>query len=157
MKKVLIIFSIILILLVIPFIVTRVYYNNVGVKPNDLYLNKENSEEKFKASMGSYSWNDKGVSIIADSIGPMQMDFSKAIDVKANEKIFFTDENWTSVSATVIIGQERKESARVTIETNLEEKCIIVPELTKGEYVIQINLESAKGDVWYATKINITE
>ena len=157
MKKVLIVLSIILILILILFIVTRVYYNNVGVKPNDLYLNKENSEEMFKASMGTYSWNDKGISVIADSVGPLQIDFTKLIDVKAGEKLYFSDENWSVVSAFAIIAEERKEMARVTIEANLEEKCIIVPEFTPGEYVIQINLESEKGDVWYAAKINITE
>lgn len=157
MKKILIIVCIILILFVISFVVTRVYYNNVGIQPNDLYFYKQYSDEKFKASMGTYSWNDKGMSVIADSISPLQMDLSKSIDVKANEKLYFTDDKWNAVSAVVIIAQERTEMARVTIETNLEEKCIIVPKLTPGEYVIQINLESEKGDVWYAAKINITE
>ena len=157
MKKVLIVIGIILILLLISFIGTRVYYNNVGVEPDDLYFYKETSEEKIKASKGSYSWNDKGTSVIADSVGPLQMDFSKAIDVKADEKLYFTDDNWKTASAFVIISQERTEVARVTIEVNLDEKCIIVPELTPGEYVIQLNLESEKGDVWYATKLNIVK
>ena len=81
MKKVLIVIGIILILLLISFIGARVYYNNVGVEPDDLYFYKETSEEKIKASKGSYSWNDKGTSVIADSVGPLQIDFSKPIDV----------------------------------------------------------------------------
>lgn len=157
MKKILKILIIVLVVIILIFAARKIYYNNVKIEPEELYLTKENTEEEFKASKGSYSWNDKGISVIADSIGPLQMDFSKAIDVKVNEKIYFSDHNWTKGGSAVILAKERTEVARVTLETNLEENYIVVPELTKGEYVIQINLESDKGDVWYATKINITE
>lgn len=157
MKKVLKIFIIVLIIVIAVLIGRKIYYNNVGIKPKDIYLIKESSEEQYQATMGSYSWNDNGMSVVADSIGPLQMDFSKSIDVKPNDKIYFTDYEWTNIGASVILAQERKEIARVTIETNLEENYIVVPELVTGEYVVQINLESDKGDVWYATKINITE
>ena len=157
MKKFLKILIILLAVVILIFAVRKIYYSNVKIEPEELYLIKENTKEEFKASKGSYSWNDKGISVIADSIGPLQMDFSKAIDVKVNDKIYFTDHDWTNGGSAVILAKERTEVARVTLETNLEESYIVVPELTKGEYVIQINLESEKGDVWYATKINITE
>lgn len=157
MKKFLKILIILLAVVILIFAVRKIYYSNVKIEPEELYLIKENTEEEFKASKGSYSWNDKGISVIADSIGPLQMDFSKTIDVKVNDKIYFTDHDWTNGGSAVILAKERTEVARVTLETNLEESYIVVPELTKGEYVIQINLESEKGDVWYATKINITE
>ena len=157
MKKNLKVLIIVLVAIILIFAVRKIYYRNVKVEPEELYLTKENMEEEFKASKGSYSWNDKGVAVIADSVGPLQMDFSKAIDVKVNEKIYFSDHNWTNGGAALILAKERTEVARVTLETNLEENYIVVPELTKGEYVIQINLESEKGDVWYAAKINITE
>lgn len=157
MKKIFKILIILLIIFVVVLIGRRFYYSKVGVAPEDLYLTKENSQEQFKANKGTYSWNDKGTSTIADSIGPLEMDFSRSIDVKPNDKIYFNDCDWTKVTATVILQQERKEVAKVAIETNLEEKCIVVPELVSGEYVIQINLESDKGNVWYATKINIVE
>ena len=157
MKKILKVLIVIMIILIGTFIATRIYYNNVGIEPNDLYLNKEYSKEMYKATKGSYSWNDKGMSVIADSVSPVQMDFSKSINVNAGEKLYFSDENWTSSSAYVIIAQERTEMARIAIETNLEQNYITVPELSSGEYLIQINLESNKGDVWYATKINIIE
>ena len=157
MKKILKILIILLAVVVLVFAARKIYYSNVKIEPEELYLTKENSVEEFKATKGSYSWNDKGISVIADSIGPLQMDFSKAIDVKINEKIYFSDQNWTNGGSAVILAKERTEVARVTLETNLEENYIVMPELTKGEYVIQINLESDKGDVWYAAKINITE
>lgn len=157
MKKFLKILIIVLVAIIIIFAIRKIYYNNVKVEPEELYLIKENTEEEFKATKGSYSWNDNGISVIADSISPLQMDFSKAIDVKANDKIYFSDDNWTSANALVIIAQGRTEMARITIEINLEEKCITIPQLSPGEYVIQINLESKKGDVWYAAKINVTE
>ena len=157
MKKILKVLIIVLVAIILIFAVRKIYYRNVKVEPEELYLTKENMEEEFKATKGSYSWNDKGVAVIADSIGPLQMDFSKAIDVKVNEKIYFSDHNWTNGGSALILAKERTEVARVTLETNLEENYIVVPELTKGEYVIQINLESEKGDVWYAAKINITE
>ena len=157
MKDFLKVLIIVLVAIILIFAVRKIYYSNVKVEPEELYLTKENMEEEFKATKGSYSWNDKGVSVIADSIGPLQMDYSKAIDVKVNEKIYFSDHNWTNGGAAVILAKERTEVARVILETNLEENYIVVPELTKGEYVIQINLESEKGDVWYAAKINITE
>lgn len=157
MKKFLKILIILLAVVVLVFAARKIYYSNVKIEPEELYLTKENSVEEFKATKGSYSWNDKGISVIADSIGPLQMDFSKAIDVKVNDKIYFTDYNWTNGGSAVILAKERTEVARVTLETNLEENYIVMPELTKGEYVIQINLESDKGDVWYAAKINITE
>lgn len=146
---------IILILFIVPIISIIIYYNNVEIKPEELYLTKENSGEEFKANTGGFSWKDKGRTTIADSISPLQMDFSKSIDVKANDKIYFSDCNWTNVGATVILAKERKEIAKVTIETNLEEKYIVIPELALGEYVIQLNLQSEKGNVWYAVKINI--
>lgn len=157
MKKFLKVLIIVLVAIILILAIRKIYYSNVKVEPEELYLSKENTEEEFKASKGSYSWNDKGVSVIADSIGPLQMDFSKAIDVKINDKIYFSDHNWTNGGAAVILAEGRKEIARVTLETNLNENYIVVPEITKGEYVVQINLESDKGDVWYATKINITE
>lgn len=157
MKKFLKILIIVLVAIILIFAVRKIYYRNVKVEPEELYLTKENMEEEFKATKGSYSWNDKGVSVIADSIGPLQMDYSKAIDVKVNEKIYFSDHDWTNGGAAIILAKERTEVARVTLEANLEENYIVVPELTNGEYVIQINLESEKGDVWYAAKINITE
>ena len=157
MKKILKVLIIVLVAIILIFAVRKIYYRNVKVEPEELYLTKENMEEEFKATKGSYSWNDKGVAVIADSIGPLQMDFSKAIDVKVNEKIYFSDHNWTNGGSALILAKERTEVARVTLETNLEENYIVVPELTKGEYVIQLNLESEKGDVWYAAKINITE
>lgn len=157
MKKILKVLIIVLAVVILVFAARKIYYSNVKIEPEELYLTKENSVEEFKATKGSYSWNDKGTSVIADSIGPLQMDFSKAIDVKINDKIYFTDHNWTNGGSAVILAKERTEVARVTLETNLEENYIVMPELTKGEYVIQINLESDKGDVWYAAKINITE
>ena len=157
MKKVLKIFIVILVVLVVAIAARKIYYSVVEIEPNDLYLTKENTEENFIATKGSYSWNDKGVSVIADSISHLEMDYSKEIDVKANDKIYFSDDNWTSVGASVILAQGRKEIAKVTIESNLEGKYIVVPEIEPGEYVVQINLESDKGDVWYTTKINISE
>lgn len=157
MKKVLKILVIVLIIVLIVFIGRRIYYTIVGIKPEDLYLVKEDTQEQIKATRGSYSWNDKGLSVIADSISPLDMDFSKVIEVKPNDKIFFSDYEWTNVGASLILAKERKEIAKVTIETNLEENYIIVPEVVSGEYIIQIIFESDKGNVWYATKINITE
>ena len=157
MKKFLNVFIIVLVAIILIFAAGKIYYVNVKIEPEELYLTKENTEEEFKATKGSYSWNDKGTSVIADSINPLQIDFSKSIDVKVNEKIYFSDYNWTNGGSVVILAEGRKEVARVTPETNLKENYIVVPELTKGEYVIQINLESNKGDVWYATKINIIE
>lgn len=157
MRKILNVFMIVLVTIILIFAARKIYYANVKIEPEELYLTKENTAEEFMATKGSYSWNDKRTSVIADSINPLQIDFSKSIDVKVNEKIHFSDYNWTNGSSVIILAEGRTELARVTLETNLEENYIVVPELTKGEYVVQINLESNKGDVWYATKINITE
>lgn len=155
MKKILKYLVILLTVVIVVLIARKIYLNNVRIEPEDIYITKEDSTEQYKANKGSYAWKDKGISVVADSITPLQMDFSKSIDVKANDKIYFSDCNWTNVSATVILAKERKEIAKVTIETNLEEKYIVVPELALGEYVIQLNLQSEKGNVWYAIKINI--
>lgn len=157
MKKILKILIIFLIIGIIILLCRRSYYNRVGVSPKDLYLRKENSQEEFMANKGSYSWSDKGISIIVDSIGPLEMDFSKSIEVKTNDKIYFNDYDWTKVSANIILQQSGKEIANIAIESNLEEKYIVIPKFVSGEYVVKINFESNKGEVWYATKINIIE
>lgn len=157
MKKIWKILVVILILFIVILMGRKIYYTNVGIAPEDLYLRSENSQEEFKASKGSYKWDDKGMQVIADSISPLEMDFSKSIEVKQNGKIYLNDCEWTSVSAVVILQQERKEVARIAMEANLEENYIVAPSIALGEYVIQINLKSDKGDVWYASKINIVE
>ena len=157
MKKIVTILVIILIIVSVVLIGRRAYFNTVGIKPDELYLTKENSQESFKTSMGSYKWDDKGMQVIADSISPLEIEFSEVIEVKQNEKLYFNDCNWTNVSSVVLLQKDDEEVARLAIESNLEEKYIVVPSIALDEYIVQINLESQKGTVWYAVKLNINE
>ena len=157
MKKKLKFFVIILIVIIMALVSIKIYIDKLEIGPEDVYLTMENSTVEYKTTTGAYTWNDKGKHVIADSIQPLQMDFSNIIDVKENDKIYFSGEEWTNIGASLMIAKGRNEVARVTIETNLEEKYFVIPELVAGEYVIQINLESDKGEVWYAAKIRIME
>lgn len=161
MKKIFKIFAIILIIIVGLLIGEEVYFRNIKIEPEDLYLTKETSNEEIKASKGSYQWSVKGIikehSVIADSLSPVSFDYSKFIDVKPGDKIYFNDCNWTKVSASIILQKDKTEVAKIAIESNLEEKYIVIPEMVANEYVLKIDLESDKGKVWYSAKIKITE
>ena len=157
MKKVIKILIVVLILILAIFIGRKIYYNAVGVSPNELYISKENSDEKIKASMGSYQWTDKGVTVIADAISPVEIDYIKALEVKADEKVLFSDDEWTNGSAALLIQGKNQEFANYSIECNAEENYIVVPDVTTGEYIVKVNLESEKGKVWYSFKLNIVD
>ena len=157
MKKVFKILIVALIVFCAILIGRKIYYTKVGIGPEELYLSKQSSKEEFKMNKGAYQWDDKGMQVIADSISPLEIHFINSIEVSSNDKLYFNDYGWTMVNAFVILQQDKKEIARIPIETNLEENYIVVPDIVAGEYIIQINLESENGKVWYATKINITE
>lgn len=159
MKKIWKILAIILIVVMIIFIIDTIYYKTAKVEPKDLYITKEESNEIIKACKGSYSWKEKGflrkISVVADSIDPTHFDYTKVLNVNIGDKIYFNNYDWTKVSASIILEKDRKEIAKVPIESNLEECYVVVPEIIDGEYIIQINLKSNKGDVWYSVKVNI--
>ena len=152
---------VIVILFVSVFIVDLIYAKTTTVKPGNLYLTKENSKEKVQAAMGSYTWTQRGIirkiNVSADSIGPLSIDYNKKIEVKAEDKIYFNDCNWTNISASLILQKDGKEVAILPIESNFEEKYIVIPQLVEDDYIIKIDLESDKGNVWYSAKINITK
>lgn len=161
MKKVLKILAIILIIVIGVVIADVIYCKVAKVEPEDLYLNKENSTEQIKASRGTYQWTERGIirniSAIADSKGPTSFDYPKVIETKVGDKIYFNDCEWTKVSASILLQKDRTELAKVPIESNLEENYIVIPELVASEYIVQINLKSDKGEVWYSAKIKITK
>lgn len=155
MKKIVKIVCIILVIIVLGFIGRKIYYSTVEIKPEDLYLNKENLEENIQMNIGTYSWEDKGVNVVADSIPAQDMENLKTLNVKQNEKIIFTDCDWISSNARVLLIHEGT-VAGFAIESNPEEHYIIVPNM-EGEYIVQIDLKSKKGEVWYAAKLNISK
>lgn len=161
MKKSWKILAIIFIIVIMIFIVDAVYCKTVTVEPDNLYLTKENSEEKVQATRGSYIWKERGIirniSVAADSVGPTSIDYNKIIEVKVGDKLYFNDCNWTEVGASVILQKDGKEVASIPIESNIEEKFIVIPQLVADDYIIKIDLKSEKGEVWYSAKIKITE
>lgn len=156
MKKLFKIFMIILIILIVILIGRRVYYNIVGIAPIDLYLTKENSEETIETNRGSYQWNDKGIYIIADSVSASEMEFINVFNVKQGEKISFSEDNWTKASAVILLEGSNGGVTRLVVNADLDENYIEIPTIT-GEFIMQLNFESKKGNVWYAVKLNIEE
>ena len=73
------------------------------------------------------------------------------------DKIYFNDCNWTDVGASLIFQKDGKEVASIPLESNLEEKYIVTPQLLTDDYIIKIDLKSEKGEVWYSAKIKITK
>ena len=51
MKKSIKIIGVIFIIIIVVLIVRRIYYANIEIKPNDLYLSKENSEDNIKMNV----------------------------------------------------------------------------------------------------------
>lgn len=155
MKKIVKIVFIILVIIVLGFIGRKIYYSTVEIKPDDLYLTKENLEGNIKMNIGTYSWEDKGANVVVDSIPAQDMENLKTLNVKQNEKVVFTDCDWISSNARILLVHEGT-VAGFAIESNPEEHYIIVPNM-EGEYIVQIDLKSKKGDVWYAAKLNISK
>ena len=155
MKKSIKIIGVIFIIIIVVLIVRRIYYANIEIKPNDVYLSKENSEDNIKMNIGTYSWNDKGIDVISDSISAQDMGNLKTLNVKQNEKIYFTDCDWNSANARLLLINGGN-VAGISMEINVDENYIVVPNF-EGEYIVQIDLKSDKGDVWYAAKLNITK
>ncbi len=155
MKKALKIISVILIAIIVLLIGRKVYYSNIEIKPNDVYLKSEISGENIKMNMGSYSWQDKGINVVADSISAQNIENLKTLEVKQNEKIYFTHCNWNKATARLLLVNE-DDVIGVSVEVNVNENYIIVPHF-EGEYIIQLDLSSDKGNVWYASKLNIVK
>lgn len=159
MNKITKILIIVAILIVCVWVADIIYCKIISVEPDDLYLVKENSEENVKATKGSYTWKEKGIiryiNVTADSVGPINIDYNKIIEVKPGDKIYFNDCNWTNVGASVILQKDGKEVASIPIESNLEERYIVVPQIVIDEYIIKIDLKSDNGEVWYSAKIKI--
>lgn len=151
----------IIIVIIIVVITDIIYCKTVKVEPNDLYLTNKETNETIKATRGGYSWKERGIlreiNVIADALGPTSFDYTKIMKTKVGNKIYFDDYEWTNVSASVILQKDRTEIAKVPIQSNLEENYIVIPDMTDGEYIIQINLESDNGEVWYSAKININK
>lgn len=160
-KTLAIIVMLVIVIVMIIFIVDIIYSKTAKVEPNDLFFTKETTSESIKATKGGYSWKERGIlreiNVIADSLGPTSFDYSKNMEVNVGDKLYFDDHNWTSVNASIILQKDRIEIAKVPIESNLEESYIVVPDMTDGEYIIQINLKSDNGEVWYSAKINISK
>ncbi len=161
MNKITKILILALILVVCISLADIIYSKNVLIEPDNLYLTKENSEEKVQATKGSYTWKEKGIiryiNVSADSIGPTSIDYNKKVEVKSGDKIYFNDCNWTEVSALLILQKDGKEIATLPVESNIEERYIVVPQLVADDYIVKIDLKSNKGDVWYSAKIKIVE
>lgn len=155
MRKYIKIICIILFVIIVLLIGRKIYYSNIEIKPNDLYLLKENSEENIKMNTGTYSWKDKGIDVTSDSIPAQDIENLKTLNVKQNEKIYFTDCDWKKASARLLVVNEGK-AAGFSIEVDAEENYIVIPNF-EGEYIVQIDLKSDKGEVWYAAKLNITK
>lgn len=159
MNKITKILIIVAILIVCVWVADIIYCKIISVEPDDLYLVKENSEENVKATKGSYTWKEKGIiryiNVTADSVGPINIDYNKIIEVKPGDKIYFNDCNWTNVGASVILQKDGKEVANIPIESNLEERYIVVPQIVVDEYIVKIDLKSDNGEVWYSAKIKI--
>ena len=160
--KILII-ALILIILVIALVAVadKIYGKMITVEPDDIYLNKENSEEKIKGVKGSYSWREKTlisyVAVNADAASPLTYDYTQTISAKPGEKIYFNNDEWNSLVASVILGKDRVEIGKISIESNLEEGYILVPEMLPGKYVVEMDLKAEKGEAWYTFQINIVE
>lgn len=166
MKKIWKILTIILIVIVvlIVFVIAadKIYGKIIKVEPGNIYLSKENSEEEIKAVRGSYSWREKTlisyINVNADASSPLTFDYTQTIKAKPGEKIYFKDdENWNSIVASVIFGKDRIEIVKVSIESNLEERYIVVPEMEKGKHVVQMDMKSEKGEAWYTFQLDIVE
>ena len=161
MNKITKILIVVLIIIIFVLVADALYCRTISVEPDELYLSKENSEESIQATKGSYTWKERGlikyVNVVSDSVGPTSIDYNQKIEAKSGEKIYFSDSNWSDIGASLILQKDGKDVAILPIESNIEERYIIVPQLVNDEYVVKIDLKSDNGEVWYSAKIVIND
>ncbi len=151
----------ILLLIILVVIADKIYGRIIKVEPEDIYLTKENTEESIKSVKGSYSWKEKTlisyINVNADSSSPLTYDYTQTITAKPGEKIYFEGGEWNSLVASVILGKDRTEIAKISIDSNLSERYIVVPEMESGKHIVQMDLKSEKGEVWYTFQLEIVK
>ena len=96
--------------------------------------------------------NNAESSICADTLSPYQMSYEKCITAISQDVIALNREDLSIEKITIYDSEGTIQN--VDIETN--QHSFTIPNL-EGEYIIQIDTNSAKGRAWYSLKIIITK
>ena len=145
-----------LVVVLVVFVSVKLYEVNVEIKPNDLILTNHDNSDTVTAELGSYNWSRNGKYVVADSVSAQEMEYNQVLNVAKNQKIYFSNYDWTKSSAVIILKNNAGEAVQLVIDSNPEECCVTIPNIS-GTQILQIDLESPKGNVWYSTKVNVIE
>lgn len=146
----------ILVVILVVFVGVKLYEANVEIKPKDLIITNHDGSDSVTAEIGTYNWSRNGKYVVADSISAQDMEYMQVLNVKKNEKIYFSNYDWTKSSAVIILKNNAGEAVQLVIDSNPEECSVTIPNIS-GTQILQIDLESPKGKVWYSAKVNVIE
>ena len=122
--------------------------------PPDLFVYLDGQTTKTKAALGTHSWkimkDGKEEFIMADSLHPSQMQYSNINTLELNaEKINIESEN-ADISSVNIYHIDKTGKIK---KISFDNKTIMLGDLSKGEYALEIIANYSQGTVYYGIKI----
>lgn len=122
--------------------------------PPALYLYVEGDNNKAQALLGTYSWRitkcGESVYICADSLHPSEMKYKDENILKYNNSNIFIESENALISSVNIYDVNKTEKIK---KIYFDNEKIMLGNLTKGEYALEIVASYDQGNVYYGLKI----
>ncbi|MDD2434818.1 MAG: hypothetical protein PHO63_01035 [Bacilli bacterium] len=140
------------------------YYDDV--RPLRIAVYNENKKDEYViGNTGSYTWSKevdgKWLHVTADAIDPVSMDYEKVLEVLSNSKIYTM--NLSNVTKIYLYEGHKTAwyeglmplSYKVIFDES--DGSLLLPNITSGDYIVQIDIEDGDNTAWYSFKISVKE
>ena len=122
--------------------------------PPELFVYLENETIKAKALLGTHSWkiikDGKEEVIMADSAHPSHIKYSDDNILKYRESIIKIESTNATISSVNIYNIDKTEKIK---KVSFDNENIMLGNLKKGEYVLEIIANYSQGKVYYGVKL----
>lgn len=142
------------------------YYDDI--RPEAIAVYNENSneddilteDELVIANVGSYSWSKEvdgeNLHIIADTIGPIEMEYKNALKTTKDGIIKSSGLKYDVVKIdTYKYNGDVAEKIENNLQYDKTNQEIKIVDMDKGDYIIVLYVENGEDDVWYSFKLEI--
>ena len=138
---------------------TEIYFFPNNFKPIDYFVEAKPprfsliyNDEIYLSKVLSYCWSNEYNSVCADTLGPLDINYDKVIEVKKNDIIHYGI--YLNIMNIELYNEKEKLDYRV--EFSNEEEVIKVPDL-EGIYIMTLYYKCSEGSVSYSFKLQIGE